>query len=329
MSALRRGWLVLAILLVPLAYIACTSAEADESLSGNGRIEGNEVRAAAEIAGRVERLTVHEGDRVEAGDLLVELSRDEIRARVDEAHAGVAAAQAALSTAQARTQTLVHHEATARTDYERYVALYRSGAISGRERDRVENELQEVTGQRLAAQRGVEEARARLQAAIAVETSARTRLDDARVQAPLAGVVLLRLVEVGEVVRPGQPLLVLVDPDDLFLTVYIREQELGKVRIGNPALVTIDAFPQRVFEGKVIEVAERPEFTPRDVHMPDERATLVFGVKISLRNPERFLKPGMPADAEIVWKPRPGDTPASVEEASMEPKGTGRDGTRR
>ncbi len=81
--------------------------------------------------------------------------------------------------------------------------------------------------------------------------------------------------------------------------VYVAEAKLGYVRLGAPARVFTDAFPGRAFDAVVSEVAEQAEFTPRDVHMKDERVKLVFAVKLALRNPGGVLKSGMPVDARI------------------------------
>jgi HlyD family secretion protein len=111
---------------------------------------------------------------------------------------------------------------------------------------------------------------------------------------------LTKRAEQGEIINPGFPIVVLIDPDDLWLRVYIPESEIGLVKLGQPASIAVDSFPKRTFEGKVIEISSKAEFTPRTVQTKKERVNLVFGVKISLDNRERLLKPGMPADAEII-----------------------------
>jgi HlyD family secretion protein len=85
--------------------------------------------------------------------------------------------------------------------------------------------------------------------------------------------------------------------------VYLAEIDIGKVKLGDAARVYVDSFPDRPFEAVVTEIANKAEFTPKDVHMPDERTTLVYGVKLEIRNPEGVIKPGMPASALIRWKP--------------------------
>jgi HlyD family secretion protein len=133
-------------------------------------------------------------------------------------------------------------------------------------------------------------------------------LADTRLVAPTDGTVVNRLAEPGELLPPGRPILTLVDLNALYIRVYIPEREIAKIRLGNPARIYADAFPDRPFAGQVVEVAERAEFTPKEAHMKDEREKLVFGVKVAIDNPEGHLKPGMPVDVKIRWKdeaPRP------------------------
>jgi len=96
---------------------------------------------------------------------------------------------------------------------------------------------------------------------------------------------------------PGAPLLTLADLDALTLTIYVREDQLGQVQLGQVASVTVDAYPERVFAGAVDFISSQAEFTPKNVQTQEERANMVFAVKISLPNPDHALKPGMPADA--------------------------------
>jgi HlyD family secretion protein len=85
------------------------------------------------------------------------------------------------------------------------------------------------------------------------------------------------------------------------LKVFIPEKDIGKVELADPARVRVDAFPDRLFEASVARVDQRAQFTPRDIHMPEERVRLVFGVTLGLENPG-ILKPGMPAAAWILWQ---------------------------
>jgi HlyD family secretion protein len=145
----------------------------------------------------------------------------------------------------------------------------------------------------------VDTARAQLAQAEATLVQARARLADTRIEAPMDGVVLRKNLEPGATASPGAAIVTLVDPSDIWLRAYIAETDLGRVRIGQTASVTVDAFPGQPFEGRVTEIASAAEFTPRNVQTQKERVTLVFRVKVAIANPDGRLKPGMPADAVI------------------------------
>jgi multidrug resistance efflux pump len=127
-------------------------------------------------------------------------------------------------------------------------------------------------------------------------------IDKARLRAPRTGIVLSRPIHEGEQVTPGTPLMTIGALDPVRLTVYISEADIGRVRLGQAAEVTVDSFPGRVFQGTVTFIAQRAEFTPRNVQTRDERATTVFAVRVELPNADYALKPGMPADVVLLEK---------------------------
>ena len=127
-------------------------------------------------------------------------------------------------------------------------------------------------------------------------------IDKARLRAPRTGIVLSRPIHEGEQVTPGMPLMTIGALDPVRLTVYISEADIGRVRLGQAAEVTVDSFPGRVFQGTVTFIAQRAEFTPRNVQTRDERATTVFAVRVELPNADYALKPGMPADVVLAEK---------------------------
>jgi HlyD family secretion protein len=98
----------------------------------------------------------------------------------------------------------------------------------------------------------------------------------------------------------------LADLDRVTLTIYVPENQLGLVQLGQPVWVTVDAYPERRFEGTVSLIASEAEFTPKNVQTREERVNMVFAVEVKLPNGDHALKPGMPADALI-----PDDTLAN------------------
>jgi HlyD family secretion protein len=272
--------------------------------------------------------------RAEAAAAAVTVAERESRARIGEARATLGAARARLRQAEADLDR-------AGRDQSRYQQLFERELIAAQQADAVRtgwqvaratvdaarqqvaqaDEALELAGAsalvidvrrkeaRVAledasrARAAVAAARAQVEAAEAGRALARANVADTTVAAPFTGVVLERLVEPGEVVAAGAPLVTLVDLSKLHAKVYVAEVDLGRVKVGDPARVYVDAFPGRAFGATVAEVAQQAEFTPRDVHMKDERARLVFAVKLAIDNPEGVLKPGMPVDARIRWTP--------------------------
>lgn len=349
-------------------------------LEASGRVEGDQALIGAKVGGRVVELPVNEGKALKQGDLIVQLSSEQVKARLEQAEhelhgareevgqataritvltreleaketavrlaeeetrARIARAEAALEEARAH---LPHVEATlkrAQTDFERYKQLSTRGLIATQQLDEARTEYQTATtaqevarkqvvqaeeSLRLArtgstvielrknesaesrerlreARAAVEAAKARVQTLGARWQQAEADLADTRVLAPFDGTVLRKLVQEGQVVAPGTPLVTFLDLSRLHAKVYVAQNELGKIKIDDPARVYTDAFPKRYFEAVVSEVAEQAEFTPRDIHMKDERVNLVFSVKLAIKNPEGVLKPGMPVDARIRWDP--------------------------
>jgi HlyD family secretion protein len=145
----------------------------------------------------------------------------------------------------------------------------------------------------------IEGANARVAQAEAVLKAAQTQFGYTTIRAPVDGVVVLRAAELGELVTPGMPILRVSVIDRPWLRVYVPETDLGRVKLGQKADVISDTYPDRKYPGRVVEIAEQPEFTPKNVQTREERVKLVFGVKIEVENPNRELKPGMPADAVI------------------------------
>ncbi len=272
-------------------------------LEGYGRIEATEVTVGSQVSGRIASLPVAEGDRVGKGTLIAAVSSEEIGARLAQAGARVEAAGSRAEQAAARLATLAHHAAAARIDTQRDRELYGKGFISVRQLDRSENALRLAQDEWRGAQASVAEARAEVAAARAARDEAEAAMAQTRIGAPLSGTVTTKAAEAGELVFPGTPLVVLADLDRPYLRVYLPERDIGKVKLGDAARVYVDSFPGRPFEALVTEVAKKAEFTPKDVHMPDERVTLVYSVKLEIGNPEGLLKPGMPASARIRWKP--------------------------
>ena len=140
-------------------------------------------------------------------------------------------------------------------------------------------------------------AQAQLEQAEAALGLLEVQLEKMTLKAPLSGLVTSRSAQIGETASPGAVLLTLADLDRVELTVFIPENRLGEIRLGQRVTVKVDSFPGKGYQGEVVYISSEAEFTPRNVQTKEERVNTVFAVKIRLSNPEHELKPGMPADA--------------------------------
>lgn len=243
-------------------------------LVASGTVEVTEVDLGFKIPGRIARLTLDEGQEVAKGELLAALDDAELRSVVDQGRAQVRHAEADMERAA--------------RDFDRASELAGQGVVSSQQLD--------------GATRNRAVARSQLDIAQAGLRAARVRLSDAVLSSPLSGVVLERSAEPGETVAAGRTVYTIGNLDAPWIRVYVRENKLGLVKLGQSAEVSVDSFPGKIYQGTVSHIASEAEFTPKNVQTREERVKLVFGVKVNVRNENGELKPGMPADVKISVK---------------------------
>jgi HlyD family secretion protein len=314
---------VLVVIAVAL-WFGILRDDGSDVVVASGTVEATEADLGFQAPGRVERIAVLEGDRVVVGQELAWLDRIELQARRQAAEAQAEAARAMLSELERgfRAEEIAQGRAAlraaeqrvsdARRDLERARRLFDGGAVSQQTLDRGETayelamaDLESVqealqileTGprqERIAAQR------AALAQAEATVAQIDATLDFAVVRAPFDGLITVRHREPGETVAAGIPVLTLMNPDDRWVRIYVRADEVGRINIGHPATITGDAYPDRTYEGRVVFIANEAEFTPRNVQTTKERVKLVYRVKVQIVGDPGFdLKPGLAADVRL------------------------------
>ena len=127
----------------------------------------------------------------------------------------------------------------------------------------------------------------------------RVQVEKSTLVSPVEGVVVAQVLRAGELAAPAATILTVADLSVLTLEVFMPQNRIGQVQLGQLVQVTLDAFPGRSFEGRVLRIGDAPEFTPRNVATAEERLNTFYAVRIRLENPEGLLKPGMPADARF------------------------------
>lgn len=259
----------------------------DGFAQGNGRLEAEQVEIAPMIAGRVENVTVTEGDLVAPGDLLVEMDIDELSASLDRAKAEVALARQSKAEVEAVVIQRKSELRRALQELERARALVAGNTISEtvfEERETLHEVAAAVLG---AAQARVATADSQIAAAEAVVRGIQAKIEDSTLFAPMEGRVLYRLAEPGEVVGAGGAILSLLSLEDIYMDVFLSAGEAGLLPIGAEARIVLDALPEYAVPAIVSFVSPEAQFTPKQVETLSEREQLVFRVRV--RIPEELV----------------------------------------
>ena len=209
---------------------------------------------------------------------------DQFHARFEGADANLKQVKehAGLVQAGPRSETIE----SASAQVERARASLRVGQANAIESKRREQDI-------VARQSDIERAKAQ----IALIDS---QMADTIAVSPINGMVLVKAADVGEILAPGTSVVTVGDIEHPWLRAYIREQDLGRVKIGDKVKVTTDSYRDKVYDGHISYISSEAEFTPKQIQTSEERVKLVYRVKIDVDNPRHELKSNMPADAEIV-----------------------------
>jgi HlyD family secretion protein len=329
----RARWQIAAALTVLVA--ACAPEPEPDAY---GHVEATEVVVSAETGGRLLSFDVREGDRLDADALVGEvddtpltLERDTARAheaasvsRVAEIGAQVLVLQAQRAAAMAEHEALLAQREIAERTHARTERLLAQQAATAQQLDQAERELRTLN-ERVNAQqsqvgalaRQIEGARTQQQSAMAQAAAVRAqvaqitnRIERSEIRNPLAGTVLVTYARRGEFVQPGQPLYRIADLDDVDVRAYVTQRQLAGLRLGGPADVVVDVArdERRALPGTLAWISAEAEFTPTPIQTRDERADLVYAIRIRVPNPDGLLKIGMPA--EVVFPAAPAVEPA-------------------
>ncbi|MCK6467933.1 MAG: efflux RND transporter periplasmic adaptor subunit [Candidatus Brocadia sinica] len=315
------------VLIIPgLAYLYLQGRSHNGSniIRVSGNIEVTDAEVSFKISGRVDKRLVDEGEVVREGDVVALLDSSDLASEVEIRRAELQMAQADLSELEAGSRPEEIAEAEAKlaaakadkehleSDFHRAMELYQKHAISAEEYIHAKGtyevavaRMQEAEERFKLIKEGprkerIEQARARVKQARAALKLAQIRLGYAKLVSPLSGIVLSKNIEPGEYVAPGTPIVTIGDLERPWLRAYIDETDLGRVKVGQRVKVTTDTYPDKVYEGYISFIAPEAEFTPKNVQTQKERVKLVYRVKVEMANPDMELKPGMPADADIL-----------------------------
>ena len=253
-------------------YLIERGREHNKEIKVSGNIEGDEVRISFRVGGQILELLTEEGKVVKKDEVIARLNTDELIKIRDNAAASFKAAE--------------YNYQLAKLDYERSDNLFKAGAISAQKRDQDKTQFDSSAA-------NVEQLKASLELA-------NTRLGFTELASPLDGFILVKSSLPGEVVDIGTPVFTAIDLDNLWVTAYINERDLGRLKLNQEAGVVTDTYPGKKYKGRVSFISSEAEFTPKFIQTQEERVKLVYRIKVRVDNSSLELKPGMPADAYIL-----------------------------
>jgi multidrug resistance efflux pump len=270
----------------------------------SGTIEARDARVGSLVGGRVLEVLVEEGDSVAAGQLLVRLDGEMIASQVKEQEARVAQAKAAFDRVVSGPRR--EQIERARIEWERAEKerkrqesllkqaltsdeAYDAAAAASQSAFQAYEELRK--GSRSEDER---QARAAYDEALSRLAYLKRQLAETEVRSPARGMVQTMDLRPGDLVLPNQAVVSILEPDQLWVRVFVPETRLGMVRVGQAASVFIDTFPERAFPARVISISARAEYTPRNVQTAEQREDQVFAIKLDVE-PAPELKAGMTA----------------------------------
>ncbi len=345
-----KKYILTLILLVTLVLGGCTNpAEKQNSevkvfnendgLVSQGVIEAKEVSINSKIPGKIAKIHVEEGEEVEGGELLVEISSEELQAKKEQAQALIDAAQAAYNAAvgqveaaksqlnkaqngardQEIEQARIYYDLMKKT-YDKVEKLYKKGAVSEQKKDEVEAQLR-IAEQKLSmAEEGarnedISGAQALVTQAMSMQQAAKGKLDqakaglqeveaylkDTKLVSPINGTITVINADEGELVSTGMSIATVTGLSNTWVEVKVDETDLGKISLGQKVKVKVLSYPDKEFEGKVVRINKKPDFATKKATSENGDLDIVaFGVKIEIDNTEKLLRPGTTAFVQFL-----------------------------
>ncbi|HEY0835583.1 MAG TPA: HlyD family efflux transporter periplasmic adaptor subunit [Azospirillum sp.] len=289
-----RPFIIAALVLILAAAGAYFGWEAMQTrrlsagiVSGNGRIEANEIDVATRYAARVAEVTVEEGDLVEAGAVIARLDIGDLQAQLRAGQAQLRQARQARAEAEAVVAQRESEADFAAKELERALVLYGKGHVSQQRVDQARNQRRTADAALNAARSHRDNAGEAIGAAVAEVERLQELVADGTLTAPRKGRVLYRLAEPGEVLAAGGKVVTLLDLSNVHMTFFLPTDQVGPLALGAEARLLLDALPELAVPASVSFVAPRAQFTPKQVETRSERDRMMFRVKA--RIPEALV----------------------------------------
>lgn len=291
--------IVISVALLAAGYTAfnlySTESEHANTVHVSGRIEVSETHIAAGIATRVTSVLVKEGDHVHKGQLIVTLDSGNLQKSLGASGPALKAALSARRATDTQVAAVQQQITEARAKSKGLMAQ-----IFSTKAGRTEKE-QQMRTEMLQAKMMSMQAKSAVATVEGAREQASSKLSYFNVVSPIDGICTIRSTEPGELVAAGQVMLTLADENSAYLRGFVPQADIARIKIGQTAQVFLDADPKTPLSGKVTSIDAAASFTPENIYFKKERLRQAFGINISIDHPTGLAKPGMSAEAKIVF----------------------------
>lgn len=283
---------------VVLIFFQNCSKPPNENITGSGTLEAREVLVSAKSAGEILELSARDGEEVNLGQAIARVDVEKTLILRKQSLAGLDELRLNLTNSRRVVTMAKDNLDNVEKKYQRLSALLTEGSITQQQFDDIDIARKAAQTQHETAATTLLSLKAKEEQVLAQIELLDSQIADGEIVAPIAGTVLETYLEAGEIARPGSPIANLADLKNLWIKIYLKENQLGKIRRGSAATLRISS-QDKTFPGKITWISDKAEFTPKNVQTKEARADLVYAVKIEAQNPDGVLKIGMPADVEI------------------------------
>ena len=282
-----------------LVLLLSSCGRNNEVPGGSGFIEATGIVVSAEAGGQLNSLRFGEGDLIAKDDTIGEIDTVTITLRLRQAEATKRVVETRIRGSSLSIEQAANSLALAGKEYDRVKALIKSGSINRQQYDRTENAYQQARLTKKQADAALDAAQAELAKIESEMALLQKQLTDCFPVSPASGLITAKFVEVGELVGMGKPLVKVARLDTVWVKVYLPPKDLTRISLGGGAQVDPEDGREEPLEGKVSWISDEAEFTPKNVQTKEARADLVYAVKITIPNPDKVLKIGMPVSVRI------------------------------
>ncbi|MDR2886223.1 MAG: HlyD family efflux transporter periplasmic adaptor subunit [Rikenellaceae bacterium] len=287
-----------------LAMLAAACSRGNGDFDASGRFEATETVVSAEVAGRIIALDIQEGDELTAGQPVGQIDTVQLALQIDQLRASVRALESSRTDIGRQVAVTEQQIATQRSEQRRFQALVAADAANQKQVDDITNAIalleKQLSAQRSTMESGNASLADQAAAARARIAQAGDQIVRSRITSPAPGTVLAKYAEAGEMAAAGRPLFKIGDVEHIYLRAYITADQLTQIKLGQTVTVYSDFGEKgrRSYEGKVTWISDRSEFTPKTIQTRDERADLVYAIKVAVEN-DGYLKIGMYGELKL------------------------------